>query len=217
MWVTPPKKKVFGRMLLSELQTYILTRSANQIWVDVERYGEEGIVISDAIAGLVADSAGQIDKSTDLDGYLQVIDKNYPSGDIVTLSNTPIDSSDALITTTYDIEILTIIASANMDSGVANRTPRVALEDVPPVPVAAAGRSMESTPVTLSADQHGSMFFPPQSYHFVNDNGTVTVQPDENVLPCIITSGSTIAFENSAANSETGDRYGIIAKGRRVA
>jgi hypothetical protein len=127
-------------------------------------------------------------------------------------------AGDATITlpSTGMYSIDNIIASGVMDTGVANRTFRIAMEDVQPTPASSAARSIETSVITSSASQHFQFTMPPRPYHFTNDHGTIAIVADENPLPYTVAGAATIIIENSAANYEAGDVVGITARYHRV-
>lgn len=72
-----------------------------------------------------------------------------------------------------------------------------------PVPI------FESTSVTLTTGQSGSLYFPHSSSHWANDNNTITRVADENPFPTQLHGGATIDLANTAANSHANDRFGL--------
>lgn len=138
---------------------------------------------------------------------------------VLTETDAPLTNADAFVIVSDDLwEVVGIIASANVAVAALTRTPRVFAKDALPVPTSIGNdRTMETSTISLTSDEDGIISMPSKPYHFTNDDGTIAVVADENILPYIFSRGAIIGFENSAANSHADDRYGITVKYRKVA
>lgn len=200
------REQSFVRVQLSKLQTFLALLNARDLYVDIEEY-EQGYVLPwGALQGAL---------SPNKSGLLPL------TGDITTASNTGTASNliTALTVPTGQIYfVMGIILSGTDDANVANRTWRVKISDALPAPAVASAASGATTAVTVTASQTLQIYMPPWlGYHWKNVNGTLTAVANENPIPFYLLAGGTVAAENTAANSQAADAYGITVKYIRVA
>jgi hypothetical protein len=190
----------FRRFRLSDLQDKIIAKSAKDVLVDIEVYGDT-YVVPLSIANLLAHDDGTIKETV-------------PIAEVFT--HTPAAATDTIcpIPDGEIWEILTMFGFAAMDATVIDRVWRFRITGETSLTLTNGSISYLGSGITLSASQDGQIVYGLEHNLIRNDNGTQTITNNENVMPLTLEGGSTIEFYGT--NKQAADVAELKVMYRRV-
>lgn len=153
----------------------------------------------------------------DSSGNLKTADQTKALSDVIKEDDVPAAATDATVALEagFEFELIGIFAAMIADGNAANRVFNIQIDQLPTLLAGQVSPSHQTTGITLTLGQSGSISMGSGPDLQTNDNGVSAIVPDENPLPMPLSGLSTISAV--ATNKQAADEIGLRTWVRKVA